>query len=55
MESNKFAAILPIIVGGLINMIVSERAISEDEALEKLYSSALYSHLEDEKSKVWHL
>ena len=54
MEESKFAAILPVIVGGLVNKIIEETHIDEDEAFNRLYSSELYSALENEKTKVWY-
>jgi hypothetical protein len=53
MERNKFAAILPILVGGLTNKIIETTGVSEDEALEKLYNSELYAAIENEETKVW--
>ena len=53
MERNKFAAILPILIGGLANKIIESTGISEDEALEKLYNSELYAVIENEETKVW--
>ena len=53
MEQNKFAAILPVVVGGLVNKIIGEINIEEDEAFKLLYNSELYSALENEKTKVW--
>jgi hypothetical protein len=53
MEKGKFAAVLPVIVGGLINKIIEEVHVSEADAFDKLYSSALYSVLEREDTKVW--
>jgi hypothetical protein len=53
MEKNKFAAILPILVGGLTNKIIAETGINEDEAFDKLYNSELYAALENEETKVW--
>ena len=53
MEKNKFAAVLPVIVGGLVNKIINEAHLSESEAFDKLYNSALYSILEKEETKVW--
>ena len=53
MERNKFAAVLPVIVGGLVNKIIDEVPMSEIEAFDKLYNSALYSILEKEETKVW--
>lgn len=53
MESNKFAAILPILVGGLVRKIVEATGQGEDETFEKLYASELYAALENEETKVW--
>ena len=53
MEQNKFLAILPVVIGGLINKIIEETNISDIEAFEKLYNSELYNVLENEKTKVW--
>ena len=53
MEANKFAAILPTIIGGLTNKIIEETSACEDEAFEKLYNSELYAVLENEGTKVW--
>ena len=54
MDKGKFAAILPVIVGGLVNKIIEETSVSEDEAFEKLYNSELYVFLENEETKVWY-
>ena len=54
MEKNKFAVILPVIVGGLANKIIEEFNISEADVLDKLYNSELYSVLEKEETKFWH-
>ena len=53
MERDKFAAILPIVVGGVVNKIIDEMCVSEEEALDKLYNSELYTALENEATKVW--
>ena len=53
MENDKFAALLPVIVGGLANKIIEETHFSDDEVFEKLYNSELYNALENEKTKVW--
>ena len=53
MEKSKFSAILPVVVGGLINKIIEETNVSEEEALEMLYNSELYAALETEETKVW--
>jgi len=53
MEANKFAAILPTIIGGLTNKIIEETGLEEDAAFEKLYNSKLYAAIEKEETKVW--
>ena len=37
-----------------IGKIMSDSGLNEDFAMEKLYSSELYSALEKEETKVWH-
>ena len=54
METNKFAVILQIIATGLVAKIIDETTLDEDTAMEKLYSSELYSALEKEETKVWY-
>ena len=54
METKHFELILQTISTGLIAKIISESNIDEDTAIERLYSSALYSALEREETKVWH-
>lgn len=54
MDGERFAAILPIIVAAVTDKIATEYQLSENTAIEKLYSTQLYSYLEDEKTKVWH-
>ena len=53
MEKNKFAAVLPVVIGGLVNKIMEETHVGDDEAFEKLYNSELYAALETEETKVW--
>ena len=54
MEKNQFELVLQTISIGLAEKIIAETDLAEDTALEKLYSSKLYSALEQEKTKVWH-
>ena len=53
MENDKFAALMPVIVGGLANKIIEETQVSDDEAFRMLYNSELYCALENERTKVW--
>ena len=54
MENSKFEVVLQTISTGLVAKIIEETGLPEDAAMEKLYSSALYSAMENEKTKVWH-
>lgn len=54
MEQNQFNAIMPHICASLADMIAVKQGLSEREAVSRLYSSLLYSYLEDEEMKVWH-
>lgn len=51
----EFQAVLQVIVSGLTQMIMEQQHLSEQEALNQLYSSKLYEKLEQENTKVWHL
>jgi len=53
MEQNRFAAILPVIIGSLTNKIIEKTGLNEDAAFDKLYSSKLYAAIENEETKVW--
>lgn len=54
MDIGKFSAILPLIVAAVTDKIATEYHLDENAAIEKLYSTQLYSCLEDEKTKMWH-
>ncbi len=54
METSQFELVLQTISAGLVAKIISEKQLEEDAAVDKLYSSALYAALEQEKTKVWH-
>lgn len=54
MDIEKFSAILPMITAAVTDKIATEYHLDENAAIEKLYSTQLYSYLEDEKTKVWH-
>lgn len=54
MSQEQFIAIMPYISADLVSMIVRRKSISEDEAITKLYTSQLYSALENEDTKLWH-
>ncbi len=54
MNKNRFSAVLPVFVASLVDKIANGYHLSEEEAIEKLYSSQLYVFLENEETKVWH-
>ena len=54
MAASNFELVLQTISTGLIEKIITETDLDEDFAMEKLYSSLLYSALEKEETKVWH-
>ncbi len=53
MDRDKFSAILPMITAAVVNKIVVIYQLDENTAIEMLYSTQLYSFLEDENTKVW--
>lgn len=44
-----------MIIPRLVRLIMDKQNMSEDEAIKELYNSTLYSRLEEEKTKLWHL
>jgi hypothetical protein len=54
-ESEQFKAILQLLVPLIIREIMKARNVSEHEAFTLLYPSLIYSGLENEKTKLWHL
>ena len=55
MEQKKFEAMLVLIVPKIIGLIVENNGIDEVTAARKFYESKLYSLLEEEDTKLWHL
>jgi len=55
MIDTQFKAMLEMLIPLVIKEIMKSRNISEREAFELLYSSFLYSKLEIESTKLWHL
>jgi hypothetical protein len=55
MPDPEFKATLEMLIPLIIKEIIKSRIISEQEAFELLYSSLLYSKLEVESTKLWHL
>ena len=55
MADIQFKATLEILIPLIIKEIIKSRNVSEQEAFGLLYSSFLYSKLEIESTKLWHL
>jgi hypothetical protein len=55
MIDTQFKATLEMLIPLVIKEIMKSRNIGEKEAFELLYSSFLYSKLEIESTKLWHL
>ena len=54
IDKKTFNAVLMVMSMALVNKIIAETSQGEDEAINRLYSSALYAALEREETKVWH-
>ena len=55
MSPEKLSAILSILNPAIIQKIMKKKQISNIEATILFYNSSLYSMLENEASKLWHL
>ena len=55
MEQKKFEAMLVLIVPKIIALVVQNYGIDEVTASRKFYESKVYSLLEEEDTKLWHL
>lgn len=54
MGQEQFHALMPVIAADVVRMIVEKECISEEKAIQMLYSSGLFAALEQEATKVWH-
>lgn len=55
MEQKKFEAVLVLLVQQIVSIIVEKHNCDELGATRLLYESELYSLLEKEETKLWHL
>lgn len=55
MDQKKFEAMLVLIVPKVIGLIVQEIGLDEVTATRSFYESKVYSLLEQEDTKLWHL
>ena len=49
------STMVSMITPDIMRMLIEDRGITWQEASELLYNSVLYSALEDETTKLWHL
>ena len=54
MNADKHAALMAIIVPGVVNLICERQSMSELDAMRAFVESRTYAALEDESTKVWH-
>lgn len=55
MEKKKFEAMLILLVPQIVNLISEKYLCDEVTASKEFYSSKVYSFLEQEDTKLWHL
>jgi hypothetical protein len=55
MTNEQLSGLLTIIDAQLLNIIIERCGVDQKKASELLYTSDLYSKLEDEQTKLWHL
>lgn len=55
MEQKKFEAVLVLLVPQIVSLIADKHNCSELDATRGFYESNLYSLLEKEETKMWHL
>lgn len=55
MEQVKFEALLTLIIPQVVDLIVTNHRVDEISAIKSFYDSEVYSLLEQEDTKMWHL
>lgn len=55
MDDKRFSSQLFLIAPQIIGLIVEKSHVDEEQATTIFYTSELYSQLEDEQTKLWHL
>ncbi len=55
MEKKKFEAMLMLLVPQVLHLIAANYSYDEVTASKEFYSSKVYSFLEQEDTKLWHL
>ena len=54
MSSEKFCAVIGLIVSEVVHLIVENYPYNEVRATEEFYRSQVYALLEQEETKLWH-
>jgi len=55
MEQNKFEAMLVLLVPQVVHLICENYNLDEVTATDRFYLSKVYSILEQEETKLWHM
>ena len=55
MDNHKLGGLLMILDAKVLKLIVERRKVDYKDAVKLLYTSTLYSKLEQEDTKLWHL
>lgn len=55
MDKRKFEAMLMLLVPQVVHLMAEAYSMEEVAATKEFYDSAVYSALEQEDTKVWHL
>ena len=55
MDNNQLSSILAILIPNVVKEIIENENMTENEAINSFYESSLYSTLEEEDTKLWHL
>jgi hypothetical protein len=55
MAEKRFSSVLIILVPNIVERIMEEYGVGDEKATEMLYESKLYTALENEQTKLWHL
>ena len=55
MEQQRLTTALVFLVPQILSLIIEKYDVDDEKAVEMLYSSELFTALEDEQTKLWHL
>lgn len=55
MDKKKFEAVMTLLVPKVVHLIVENYSVDEVAATKTFYNSKVYSVLENEETKLWHL